>query len=270
MQRTCHIAFTIAVFFSSMCMFAATQKKLLTNADVIALIEAGLSEGIVLEKIRASAVQFDTSTEALLSLKKAGVPDRVIRLMVNPDAKADVPTSAAAPWQPVADTKPAPCQAPASGPIPWLAGSSPAMWSVEATSKERTEMMYERGTMHDVGFMGIGAVLLVLHPIRAQLRLSRNPVFHSCINATDTPLVKFELDREADERNTSVGRMTPFKRSYRISEKDLVPISFTKTPQGYFEITPRSELLPGEYGFVPQASIGYFNAGERVYTFGVD
>lgn len=252
-------------------LFGATKPsttKPLTNADVIALVEAGLSESIVIEKIRTSATQFDTSTDALLTLKKAAVPDAVIRLMVNPDAKIEARPAVVNPWQ-AANDAPDPCKAPAQGPVPWLAGSSPAMWYLD-DGNERKEIMYERGTIHTVGFAGIGARLLVLHPINATLRVKPKTVFYSCINPTDAPLVKFELDKEEDERNTSVGKMTPFNQSFRISEGDLVPMTFQKTPQGFFEIKPRNDLAPGEYGFVPQSSVGYFATGERVYTFGVD
>lgn len=252
-------------------LFGATKPsaKPLTNADVLALVEAGLSESIVIEKIRTSSTQFDTSTEALLKLKKAAVPDAVIRLIVNPDAKVEARLAAVSPWQQTASNAPEPCQTPAQGPVPWLAGNSPAMWYLD-DANERREIMYERGTIHTVGFAGIGARLLVLHPINATLRVKPKAVFYSCINPTDAPLVKFELDQEEDERNTSVGKMTPFNHSFRISEGDLVPMTFQKTPQGFFEIKPRSDLAPGEYGFVPQSSVGYFATGERVYTFGVD
>jgi hypothetical protein len=59
------------------------------------------------------------------------------------------------------------------------------------------------------------------------------------------------------------------KHTSKISEKDLVPMEFKKTPQGFFEITPKADLAPGEYGFVPQVS-GFWVFGERVYGFGVD
>ena len=94
--------------------------------------------------------------------------------------------------------------------------------------------------------------------------------FLSCINPTDAPLVHFSLDKGSDERNTSVGRITPFGASWNISAEDLVPFKFEKTAEGYFKITPETPLKPGEFGFVPQGSIGFFAAGERVYSFGVD
>jgi len=240
----------------------------MTNEDVIALVQAGLSEGIVIEKIRTSTSQFDTSTEALVKLKRAGVPDGVIRVIVNPNSKPTTVGAAGSPFNAESGI-PAPCQVAPNGQAPWLTGSSPAMWILDSKG-ERTEIMYERGSIHMVGFAGIGARLLVLKPIKATLRLKADVVFQTCINPTDSPLVKFSVDAEDNERNTSVGRVTPFNMSFRISEDDLVPMSFHKTPQGFFEVRPRTPLTPGEYGFVPQAATGFFSDGERVYSFGVD
>jgi hypothetical protein len=270
MRRLSSAVLVVLIFALPIAAAPKSQsQKPLTNADVIALVEAGLSESIVIEKIKTSATQLDTSTDELLKLKKAAVPEGVIRLMVNPDAKPEAPSAAVTPWQQAVSDAPAPCQAPSQGPVPWLAGNSPAMWYL-ADGNERNEIMYERGTISTVGFAGIGARLLILHPLNASLRLKPATVFYSCINPTDAPLVKFELDKEENERNTSVGKITPFNQSFRISEGDLVPMTIQKTPQGFFEIKPRTDLVPGEYGFVPQSSVGYFSTGERVYTFGVD
>jgi len=54
----------------------------LTNADVLDMLKAGLSQEIVIAKINASACEFDTSPAALKALKSANVPDPIILAMV--------------------------------------------------------------------------------------------------------------------------------------------------------------------------------------------
>ena len=54
----------------------------LTNADVLKMVEAKLSPEVVVEKIKASPCDFDTSPEALKALKEAGVPDSLLLVMV--------------------------------------------------------------------------------------------------------------------------------------------------------------------------------------------
>jgi integrase len=51
------------------------------NPDVLTLLAAGLSPAVVIEKIKASACEFDISTQVLQELK-AAVPDRVILAML--------------------------------------------------------------------------------------------------------------------------------------------------------------------------------------------
>jgi hypothetical protein len=262
---------TVLVLLLSAFSLQAADKPL-TNDDVIAMVQAGLPEGVIIEKIRVSPGQFDTSVEGLVALKKAGVSERIVRVIVNPElSSADVRAGAMAVVPGVPSAAPAPCQAAAGqGSMPWLTGASPAMWYEYPESGDRLEMVYERGTVNRIWF-GVGQVhLLELNPLRAGLRTGSQPVFYSCMNPNDAPLVKFTLDKGSDERNTSVGRGGPWNYKQKISEEDLVRFASAKTPEGYFKITVDQPLSPGEYGFVPQGQAGFFLFGERVYTFGVD
>lgn len=54
----------------------------MTNADVVKLVKAGLSAETIEAKIAASQTKFDTSTDALVALAGEGVPDRVVRAMI--------------------------------------------------------------------------------------------------------------------------------------------------------------------------------------------
>jgi len=62
----------------------STQKdsKPLTNADVLDMLHSGISQDIVIAKIKKSACEFDTSPEALKALKTAHAPDAVVLAMV--------------------------------------------------------------------------------------------------------------------------------------------------------------------------------------------
>lgn len=61
---------------------AAQATRPLTNADVREMVEAKIAPEVVVEKIRASPCDFDTSPEALGRLKEAGVPDALLLVMV--------------------------------------------------------------------------------------------------------------------------------------------------------------------------------------------
>ena len=55
---------------------------LLTNEDIIRMARVGFGEAVIVAKIETSATDFDTSLDALVALKEAGVGDGVIAIMV--------------------------------------------------------------------------------------------------------------------------------------------------------------------------------------------
>lgn len=73
----------------SVLLFAAT----LGNADVVKLVKAGLSPETIESKIAASETSFDTSTDALVALANEGVPDRVIRAMIEKRGAGSLPAA---------------------------------------------------------------------------------------------------------------------------------------------------------------------------------
>lgn len=62
--------------------FHQAQAAAMSNADVLNMLRMGLSPGIVVAKIKASACNFDTSPATLQQIKAARVPDAVIMAMV--------------------------------------------------------------------------------------------------------------------------------------------------------------------------------------------
>ncbi len=66
---------------------ATAPSSPLSNRDIVNLVQAGFSPSIVVEEIKSSRTAFDTSAEALIALKEAGVADEILRYMVNPNAR---------------------------------------------------------------------------------------------------------------------------------------------------------------------------------------
>ena len=58
--------------------------EVMTNEKVIALFEAGLSEELIIRKVEgAGRTQFDTGTDGLIKLKAAGIPDTIVKSMMD-------------------------------------------------------------------------------------------------------------------------------------------------------------------------------------------
>ena len=53
----------------------------LNNDDVMKMVQAKLADAIILAKVKSSTCKFDTSTDALIRLKGAGVSDAVLEAM---------------------------------------------------------------------------------------------------------------------------------------------------------------------------------------------
>ena len=66
-----------------MLCLVGTVALAVNNADVVKMTKAGLDEATVVAAVRgANPAEFDTSTDALIKLKEAGVSQTVIQAMI--------------------------------------------------------------------------------------------------------------------------------------------------------------------------------------------
>jgi hypothetical protein len=95
-RRFVPIAF-FAVFLSAYSAAAQTPAETApqANAEVLKLLHAGMSESVILDKIHASAAKFDTSADALITLKQAGATEAELKaILAQPNAPASQPPAA--------------------------------------------------------------------------------------------------------------------------------------------------------------------------------
>ena len=64
-----------------------TKPDVITNKDILSMVEAKLPDSIIIAKIKKSNCNFDLSTEALITLKKNGVNDVLIAEMLQAEKK---------------------------------------------------------------------------------------------------------------------------------------------------------------------------------------
>jgi hypothetical protein len=65
---------------------SATASNHLTVNNVVAMVEAGLSDDVIIARLRKEDKPFDLSPEDLIRLKKAKVSDAVLKVMMDPKA----------------------------------------------------------------------------------------------------------------------------------------------------------------------------------------
>jgi hypothetical protein len=86
-KRAGRIAVLIAVIGMASALSAQQAQTPLTNADVVKMVKAGLSESIVVATIQANPGKYDTSPDALIALHNAGVTKAEMDALMAPSAQ---------------------------------------------------------------------------------------------------------------------------------------------------------------------------------------
>ena len=251
-------------------------QEVLTNDSVISMVKGGLGEAVVLARIRSSPANFDTSTNSLLALKKAGVSDKVIEAMVS------APRSGAAAAVPSAPTPAAP-SAGASAPPPSVSASARSSAGGAAANLPRDSIFHLNGAKYvemqpQVVEIEISNAVfssksdVVLGGRRAEYRITdRQPQFYSYFAPTEALLVKLKPGDKKNDRNLKMGSggYHPYGGSSRmgIRSEDRIAVKSEREANGFYRISPSNPLPSGEYGFIVLSGA---TAGGRMFDFGVD
>ncbi|MGC1595538.1 MAG: hypothetical protein WA774_09310, partial [Candidatus Acidiferrales bacterium] len=86
-MRKRHCVVALLWMFLAAVSWGQELVKRLTNQDIIDMVGLGLSEDVIITKIRSTSpdtLKFDTSVDGLKALKAAKVPDSVVKVMINP------------------------------------------------------------------------------------------------------------------------------------------------------------------------------------------
>jgi len=270
MIASARLRLTLVLVMASLMLFTATSltaQEVLTNESVVALKKAGLSDTLILTKIRTSPAKFDVSTKGLIALKSAGLSDQIIEAMVAhtgtpASASAAAPATAAAP--PVTAALPA---APA-------AGTGPRDTIFHLASGKYVEMRSAVSSIEtNVAFFSTSSEL-VLKGRKAQYRVSdKQPVFYSTWPPNEAPLVRLKRGDDHDDRNLKIssGAFHPFGGTQKmgVRSEDTIDVESEKDARGLFKLTPKQPLPTGEYGFVLTFGMASGASG-KVFDFGVD
>jgi hypothetical protein len=252
---------------------SAVAQEVLTNDSVISMVKGGLGEAVVLARIRSSPANFDTSTNSLLALKKAGVSDKVIEAMVS------APRSGAAAAAPT----PAAPSAAASAPSPSVSAAARNSAGGPAATLPRDSIFHLNGANYVemqpqvVEIEVSNAVFssksdVVLGGRRAEYRITdKQPQFYSYFAPTEALLVKLKPGDKKNDRNLKMGSggYHPYGGSSRqgVRSEDRIAVKSEREANGFYRISPSSPLPAGEYGFIVLSGA---TAGGRMFDFGVD
>lgn len=250
----------------------------MTNQDVTKMVAAGLSESLVITAIRqAKTRSFDTSADGLVALKKAGVPDAIIAVMLNPDA-VPVPAPAALPAPP--------------SPSPSLGLSLPPLTAAKDNVMQphesgiyamlRGKLVQLEPTVATSGGVGGKSMMLTgltmgfkkakakasIRGGQASTRVDEQTEFYFYGSSQFNPneFVLARLERGDDKREIVVGEGGMLGVKNGIRDEDQVTLQISKLESGIYKVVPARDLKAGEYGFI---NISQSNT-PRLWDFGVD
>ena len=258
--RLCSILVLAVVSLTLLDATSPAAQDVLTNDAVVAMKKAGLSDSVIIAKIRASQTKFDVNTQALIRLKGAGLSDQIIEAMVTHPG-------------PAGSVRSVPAATPAAPPAAGTGDPQDGRRSIFHVSGDRhVELLSASSSRESNRSYRSSKSELVLKGKKAQYRTpERQPVFLTAWAPNEVSLVRLTPGSDHDDRNLQIasGSSNRFSRTRTsgIRSEDQVDVEAQRDARGLYRLTPRQPLPPGEYAFVLTYGGG---AVGQVYDFGVD
>jgi hypothetical protein len=93
MKLSLRLLMLSVAFFTATTYCLGQPAETLTNAKIVNMVKAGLPKTAIIASIQGKPSTFDTSTDALIALKKHGVPDDIITAIASKQSPGDAPNS---------------------------------------------------------------------------------------------------------------------------------------------------------------------------------
>lgn len=248
----------------------------MTMNDVLKLSRAGFSDDIIIQQIRRQGRPFNLSTDQLISLKYAGISDRVIQTMLTPSTQEVNVTTANAtpsPAQPVSPTQSVQ-QAPSNSALPTEIGvyaKKQGQW---------VELLPEIVNFKTGGVLkSISTAGIVKHDINGHLNgKSSNNGFASPIEfvivtpegvaITEYQLLCLRQNGDNREFRTVTGGVLHVTGG---ATRDVLPFEWTKLSSRTYKVSFSSSGDKQEYGFLPPGAVTSASAASngKLYSFRV-
>lgn len=272
---------------SGLAQVGQSQKEVMTNASVIQLTHAGLGDGVIIQKIRQSEHNFDTSSAGLAQLKAAKVSDNIIMEMMSPGT-ASIGSSAPAPTA-------VPNPVNNSNPNDPMSAHDPGIYLMEKSALAEMNPTVFQGTK--ANFLGTAITYgLKKTKMRAIVRgASANTVtsasrpefyfyFDKSLSNPGYAMAGFlafgasspaeftmvKMEQKKTTREAVLGEFNGYTSSTGARDKDIVEFSFEKIRAGVFKVIPKTDLPTGEYCFYfagTPAGLGF--AGGKIFDFSI-
>ena len=238
---------------------SADAAKALTNADVVQMVKAGLSESTILLSIKNAPAEFKTAPADLIALKKAGVSEPVMDAMLTHGASPSVAPTA--PIPPVAANYSA------------MAGRN-GLVAIDGDRQVELFIATQYATKSKRKFWS-NEEIAILPGSQAKIRLtSRTPAFPIAAPPNVDPeqtvrLMKMTVRGDSREATLRINSYDTLLRRVPKVTDGVVETTLSPAPDAAANgvmtallLTPKSPLEPGEYAVIQYDS--------QIWDFGVD
>ena len=233
------------------------------NASIIRLSTSGLSEELIVQTIGATPGHYDTSTDGLIALKKAGITDKEVGAMLSKNANPNGPA-----------------------PVPVIASSGPTLPAgvdevgVYYKDKNGTWVEFQPeivnyksgGVLKSIATDGIvkgdrnghvpgkTATLVLNHPVDILIYAPEGTAYN------EYQLLKLRQNSNNREFRSETGGVF---HSSSGAERDRQDFTANKIGPRLYEFSLGPETKPGEYGILPPGAISSTNAASagKIDTF---
>ena len=278
----------IALAALSIVVAAPALAEPLTIASIIALNSAGMGDEAVIAKIKNSGEKYDLTTEQMIMLKQKGVSGAVIASMLNAG------TDKASKFTALSLDSPDPAVPHSTG-VYFYDGrtQTPKMVRIDATVSNQAKTGGIIGYALTGGIASL-SVKAVIPNASARVKASRlQQVFYfffddsnsdgtrqsgtwlSGTAATVSAPSEFTLIKllqKQGRREARVGSANIGGVKTGVLDKDQIGFDYAMVRPGVFRVSPRMQLIPGEYGFIyavnGSAAGGAVTA--RIFDFAVE
>jgi hypothetical protein len=274
-------------------VLACAQDAPLTKEQVIQMSKAGLSDDIIIAKIKSEPAPMKLSTDDLILLKTSGVSDAVIRALIAPPEPAAAPAEPAAAPAPEANPAPNDPEPDPNNPdsphdpgiylltVPREGGRKMILIDRAGAGHEKTANTWGHAFSYGIAKAKVKAELPGPH---AAVRAAEaKPEFYmyfpptGSLGAADTisspsQFSLLSLEEKKDHRETAILKIGFGTASSGTDEKRLFTFTAEKVRPYVYHVVPDADLKEGEYAFVASTGVGGTAAASSVvlYDFGVD
>jgi hypothetical protein len=222
--------------------------KRMTNKDVIDMAGLGLSDDVIITKIRSASaggtLQFDTNVDGLKELKLAKVSDEVIKVMINP-APPVAPVIVAA--TPISNDPNLP---PPEVGVYWK--NANAFERIEGQAISQAKVGGKAGSMFTYGMRNEHWDAYLNGPQSKNVIQDRLPVFYIYVpdGASASYFVLISLEKKGDRREFQIGSFGGITGGKSGVKRDK-EVAFTAEHAGIrtYKIKLDAAMKPGEYAF---------------------